>query len=103
MRSVPHSHTVAAPAGNGGKTMITGGFIEKMLFHVNRRFGHLVPWGVRNRLMKVLYPPNTAKPKLLLVDIVGGCNLRCPSCPVGNMPATNPAGLMDMNLFASII
>jgi MoaA/NifB/PqqE/SkfB family radical SAM enzyme len=83
--------------------MIAGSFVEKMLFHANRLFGHWVPWRIRERLIKVLYSPDTAKPKLLTIDIVGGCNLRCPSCPVGNMPAANPAGLMDINLFASII
>ena len=82
--------------------MIAGRFVEKILFSANRQFGHLVPWRVRERLVKVLYPADT-KPKLLTIDIVGGCNLRCPSCPVGNMPAINPTGLMDIELFKSII
>jgi len=83
--------------------MIAGSFAEKFLFYVNRQVGHLVPWRLKDRLIKVLYPPDKGKPKLLTIDIVGGCNLRCPSCPVGNMPGTNPAGLMDIDLFAKII
>jgi MoaA/NifB/PqqE/SkfB family radical SAM enzyme len=83
--------------------MIAGSFAEKVLFYANRRVGHLVPWGVKDRLIRVLYPPDKGKPRLLTIDIVGGCNLRCPSCPVGNMPGTNPAGLMDLDLFEKII
>lgn len=34
------------------------------------------------------------------IDVVGGCNLRCPSCPVGNSPeADHSKGLMDVQLF----
>jgi MoaA/NifB/PqqE/SkfB family radical SAM enzyme len=38
------------------------------------------------------------------IDIVGGCNLKCPSCPVGNMPKANRAkGLMNVEMFEDII
>lgn len=40
------------------------------------------------------------------VEVVGSCNLRCPSCPVGNMPPSRrarPQGLMDPALFAEIV
>ncbi len=39
----------------------------------------------------------------LYMDVVGTCNLRCPSCPVGNMGAINPSGLMDKAMFARIL
>src|SRR5258705_13233087 len=44
-----------------------------------------------------------------LVDIVGTCNLRCPSCPVGNfknssfVSASRPKGFMEFDLFTKIL
>src|SRR5262245_16821 len=46
--------------------------------------------------------PAQRKQRLLTVDIVGTCNLRCPSCPVENV-GTNPSGLMSLDLFARIV
>lgn len=43
------------------------------------------------------------RPMDLIIDVVGNCNLRCPSCPVGNMGAINPNGLLDVGLFARIM
>jgi MoaA/NifB/PqqE/SkfB family radical SAM enzyme len=37
------------------------------------------------------------------IDIVGTCNLRCPSCPVGNAKQKNPSGLMDIEMFKTIL
>ena len=38
------------------------------------------------------------------IDIVGTCNLRCPSCPVGNLSASErPKGFMDVGLFEEIV
>lgn len=43
------------------------------------------------------------------VDIVGACNLRCPSCPRGNFSAEDsesgvpPSGLMDFDLFKQVV
>lgn len=48
-----------------------------------------------------LVPPRR-KQRHLSIDIVGTCNLRCPSCPVGNV-STNPSGLMSFDLFARIL
>ncbi len=46
---------------------------------------------------------------IYLIDVVGTCNLRCPSCPVGNMKAGDfvdaprPKGFMKLDLFTSIV
>ena len=37
------------------------------------------------------------------VDVVGGCNLRCPSCPVGNSDAKNPNGHMRPEFLDRIV
>lgn len=44
-----------------------------------------------------------AGPRLILWDLVGSCNLRCPSCPVGSMQGTNAKGLIDDALFDAIL
>jgi len=36
------------------------------------------------------------------IDVVGSCNLRCPSCAVGNMPAI-PKGLMSLEYYEKIL
>ena len=37
------------------------------------------------------------------VDVVGACNLRCPSCPVGNSTAKMPHGYMSPSLLDEIV
>jgi hypothetical protein len=39
----------------------------------------------------------------LLMDVVGSCNLRCPSCPVGNIGKINQTGKTDVSVFQDII
>jgi MoaA/NifB/PqqE/SkfB family radical SAM enzyme len=39
---------------------------------------------------------------IFVIDVVGTCNLRCPTCPVGNSPE-RPKGFMDLTLFEQII
>jgi MoaA/NifB/PqqE/SkfB family radical SAM enzyme len=39
---------------------------------------------------------------IFVIDIVGTCNLRCPTCPVGNSP-DRPRGFMDLALFREIV
>jgi MoaA/NifB/PqqE/SkfB family radical SAM enzyme len=39
---------------------------------------------------------------IFVIDVVGTCNLRCPTCPVGNSPE-RPIGFMDLDLFEQII
>jgi MoaA/NifB/PqqE/SkfB family radical SAM enzyme len=51
-------------------------------------------------------PGSTAdqRPEMeLLLDVVGTCNLRCPSCAVGNTGLINPTGLMDRALFNRLL
>jgi MoaA/NifB/PqqE/SkfB family radical SAM enzyme len=43
------------------------------------------------------------RPMQMTIDVVGTCNLRCPSCGVGNTGAVNHSGLMDRELFQRII
>lgn len=39
-----------------------------------------------------------------VIDVTGTCNLRCPSCPVGNFrDANRPKGFMELELFRGII
>jgi len=41
---------------------------------------------------------------IYVIEIAGNCNLRCPSCPVGNMPEEpRPRGLMALTLFEQIL
>ena len=46
---------------------------------------------------------------LYFIDIVGTCNLRCPSCPVGNFQTNDfieqrrPKGFMQLSLFEAIL
>ena len=37
------------------------------------------------------------------IDIVGTCNLRCPSCPVGNYPKAPVKGLMPLEKYQAIL
>jgi MoaA/NifB/PqqE/SkfB family radical SAM enzyme len=39
---------------------------------------------------------------IFVIDIVGTCNLRCPTCPVGNSPE-RPKGFMELALFERIV
>jgi MoaA/NifB/PqqE/SkfB family radical SAM enzyme len=39
---------------------------------------------------------------IFVVDIVGTCNLRCPTCPVGNSPR-RPRGFMGLDMFERIV
>jgi MoaA/NifB/PqqE/SkfB family radical SAM enzyme len=42
--------------------------------------------------------------KIYTIDVIEGCNLRCPSCPVGNMRgAPRPKGRMALDMFERIL
>lgn len=40
---------------------------------------------------------------IYLVDVVGSCNLRCPSCPVGNSSREMPKKVMSIATFSAIL
>ncbi len=77
--------------------------IQRLAWAANCRVGTWFPYELRKRVYRWLYPPGSRKPLIMYIDVVGSCNLRCPSCPVGNMGAVNPSGLMDKRLFEQII
>ena len=78
-------------------------WIEKAVWAANRRFGGIVPYPVRRYVYHHLLYRGSHKALVMCVDVVGTCNLRCPSCPVGNMPKLNASGLMDVGLFRRIV
>jgi len=83
--------------------MIAGSTIEDVLFFLNRKAGHLVPWKIKKRIADFLYPEGSVMPMMLNVDITSSCNLRCPSCPVGNTNTVDSHGIMDKEFFRTVI
>lgn len=50
------------------------------------------------------FSPRESETYLYVIDIAGTCNLRCPSCPVGNFTdADRPKGFMTFEMFESIL
>ena len=50
------------------------------------------------------YAPREAADYVYAIDIVGTCNLRCPTCPVGNTPrGKRPKGFMSLELLSPIL
>lgn len=50
------------------------------------------------------YPPYEGDAYIYAIDVAGTCNLRCPTCPVGNMAEVPRAkGLMSVELFEEIL
>lgn len=48
--------------------------------------------------------PKEANTYIYTLDIAGTCNLRCPSCPVGNSDSSGrPKGMMPLQLFKDIL
>jgi hypothetical protein len=57
---------------------------------------------VQHRLARRLQLGQTAG-HYFFIDVVGTCNLRCPSCAVGNAPAQLAKGLMSVATFDKIL
>lgn len=55
----------------------------------------------QNRLLE-RYHPIESSSFVYAVDVVGGCNLRCPTCPVGNQKEM-PKGIMGPELFSKVL
>lgn len=50
------------------------------------------------------HAPREAGSYVYAIDVVGTCNLRCPTCPVGNFQAADrPKGFMAVDLFERIL
>lgn len=50
------------------------------------------------------YAPRESDTFIYIIEVSGTCNLRCPTCPVGNFPdASRPKGFMDLDLFRRIV
>jgi len=68
--------------------------------------GYLVPEVFDAQLGRVLrrHSPRESETYVYAIDVVGTCNLRCPTCPVGNSPqGARPRGFMEVELFRRII
>ena len=52
----------------------------------------------------IRYAPRESATYVYAIEVSGGCNLRCPTCPVGNSPASpRPRGFMPVPLFRRIL
>ena len=67
---------------------------------------HLAPevWDDAQQRSLLRYTPREAETYVYAIDVVGTCNLRCPTCPVGNFAAADrPKGFMPVKLFERIL
>lgn len=53
--------------------------------------------------MRRLSPRPWGKPHSLLLEPTSACNLRCPLCPTGLGALNRPSGMMEMDVYRSII
>ena len=65
---------------------------------------YLAPWTTAEQTGTPLrrYAAREGDSYIFAIDIVGTCNLRCPTCPVGNSPA-RPRGFMPLEMFRAIV
>ena len=67
---------------------------------------YLVPEVFDARLGRTLlrYAPRESPTYVYAIDVAGTCNLKCPTCPVGNSPIGSRAkGFMEVDLFRRIV
>ncbi|WP_373034665.1 radical SAM/SPASM domain-containing protein [Sulfurimonas sp.] len=65
----------------------------------------IIPDSVK-AIIKKLIPLGLIKKyrsKTYIIDLVGSCNLKCPSCPSGSYMKMNPYGYMNEDLFEKIV
>ena len=69
-----------------------------------RRQDYLAPEVYDPQLNRSLrrYSAREGDTYIFVIDVVGTCNLRCPTCPVGNSPE-RPKGFMNLALFKRIV
>jgi|JI10StandDraft_1071094.scaffolds.fasta_scaffold519035_1 MoaA/NifB/PqqE/SkfB family radical SAM enzyme len=78
--------------------------LQKVAIAVQPLARSLLPERIRAFLGNRLFSPPDGKRRMeLLMDVVGSCNLRCPSCPVGNIGKINQTGKTDVSVFQDII
>lgn len=77
--------------------------LSSFVVAANRVVGRFFPRKFRQKVYWWLNPPDPRKAIDLVFDIVGSCNLKCPSCPVGSVGAINPAGKMDLVTYEKIL
>ena len=67
---------------------------------------HLKPeiHDIGSNKVRLRYSPREASEFVYAIDIVGTCNLKCPTCPVGNSRnVKRPKGFMELDLFSKIL
>ncbi len=79
--------------------------LAECLDHARPR-DYLAPEVLDPLLGRVLrrYSPREGRAYIYVIDIVGTCNLRCPTCPVGNSPlGARPRGMMTLDVFRKVV
>lgn len=78
--------------------------LQQVALGVHQTVGQFVPETLRHAVREKLFPtPEQREWVEIFIDVVGVCNLRCPSCPVGNTGFVNPRSLIDVERFRSIV
>lgn len=57
---------------------------------------------IQNKLASELSCRQNAR-HYYFIDVAGSCNLKCPSCAVGNMPVKKAKGLMKLSVFEAVL